>query len=75
MVILQKKLKRLKVYLKAFNQLHFFGILLKIKEKIRDYEAAQVFNLTNPSMAQIEQERGLAEELHALMLDEESFYK
>ena len=57
MIVLQKKLKRLKDSLKAFNQMYFDDISLKVKEKRRRYEEVQLFNLANPSIAQIEQER------------------
>ena len=75
MIVLQKKLKRLKDSLKAFNQMYFADISLKVKEKRLSYEEVQLFNLSNPSIAQIEQERVLAQELHSLMLNEESFYR
>ena len=61
MMVLQKKLKRLKGCLRAFNQLKFADITLKVKEKSKEYEAVQLSNLTSqPSIAQIEKERTLA---------------
>ena len=58
MMGLQKKLKRMKGCLRAFNQLKFANITLKVKEKSKEYEAAQLSNLTSQlSIAQIEKKK------------------
>ena len=62
--------------MKAINKLYFVEISLNVRDKKREYEVAQLFNLFNqPSIDQIEHERVLSQELHALILDEENFFR
>ena len=66
----------MKQKLKAFNKLHYAEISIKVFEKRRELEAIQLLNLSNTTEAsQIEKERNISNELHELMMIEESFFK
>ena len=69
MNILHRKLKRLKVVLRAFNQSHFGGISRKVDEKRKVLSNVQLAVLNNPFDARIiELEKSLSLELYDLMM-------
>ena len=76
MEVLQKKLKRLKTVLKEFNKLYYVDISKKVGMKKEELEGIQMTNLSTIDCREmIEKEKNVAEELHELMVAEESFYK
>ena len=69
MHILHKKLKRLKVVLRAFNQSHFGGISRKVDEKRKELSNVQLAVLNTPLDTRlIKLEKSLLLELYDLMI-------
>ena len=76
MEILQKKLKRLKPCLSAFNKLHYANISKKVALKRKELKEIQMLNVFNTiSVDMIEKEKKGFGELHDLMVAEENFFK
>ena len=76
MVILQRKMKRLKLCLKDFNKKFYAEISFRVKTKREDLEELQKEILNGGTGdGLIERERDLRRELQELMLAEESLFK
>ena len=76
MVVLQQKLKRLKVVLRRFNQIHYAEISVKVGDKRKELEVIQMEILNGCLRTSlIEKEKEITNELRELRLVEESFYQ
>ena len=75
-MILHRKLKRLKLVLRKFNEDHFAGISERIKAKRRELDGVQLRTLSNSAtVEEITQEQEMRKELQNLVIAEESFYR
>ncbi|XVF80442.1 hypothetical protein PTKIN_Ptkin15bG0073500 [Pterospermum kingtungense] len=69
------KLKRLKPFLKNFNEEFYGGISNKVADIRKQLKEAQVAFLTLPVEANITRASDLSQELESLSLAEESFFR